>query len=155
MRRHPKRLVLSDSIAYPNVYHLSGIILNDEDTMQFSYTEALAYTLQHHAPTYAFLPTLKKGKVVGGRLYVLVYEPDHEEYPESYCLWTSSGQFSSDTGEVGSYMPDEIPVAATQARYEPAAAAFNTSYFDYELQIALQVLRGVSLQQALQDDEEW
>ncbi len=121
--------------------------------MQLSYPDAVNYVLIHHAAVYTFIPIMKGSTTIGGSIYILHYEDDPEDFPDHYGITYAGGLFHSSSAEEGSLSPEEVPQEARNAHYTPVAPHFQLHHTDYELQIILKILQGVSVQEALEDHQ--
>lgn len=122
-------------------------------TTTFNYADAVGYVCREKAAAYAFVPETRSTVVVGGDVYVIAYNENHnddpDEYPE-YNVYFTSGLFHSTSGEEETYLPEDVPGAAQELTYTPTS--FDISYIDYELQIVLKILEGKTLQEALDEE---
>lgn len=115
-----------------------------------TYDEAVAYVLREQGAAYTFIPDLRAGKTVGGKIYALAYNEEHESEPDEYPefnVFYSGGLFRSSSGEGEVYLPEEVPQEAKIVNYlptSPEAAYENEMMLDYYLRR----LQGMSDEQA-------
>lgn len=119
----------------------------------FNYIDAVNYVCREKSAAYAFIPTGRGTAIVGGAIYIIAYNEFHNidpnEYPK-YNVYYMGGLFHSSSGEEETYLPEDVPEAAQQVTYKPTK--FDTGYIDYEIQIALKLLEGKTLEEALSEE---
>lgn len=116
------------------------------------FDEAVRLATEERGAAYAFVPTQRGGKTVGGSIYVVAYFDLHEDDPEEpeWVVYYSGGLFRSSSGEEETYLPEEVPEEAKALQYT-LVRDFNPGWMDYELQIALKLLQGDTLADARAD----
>ena len=117
---------------------------------EMTYEEAVAFVMHEKGAAYTFIPEMRGAKVVGGGVYLIVYDENYEAAPEEYFefnVYYSGGLFQSSSGEEETYAPDDVPEDARSARYiatDPGAV----DALDSVLEMLLLCLEGFSFEEA-------
>ena len=115
-----------------------------------TYEEATAYVVREKDAAYAFLPTIRSGKIAGGQAYLIVYDENYETDPDEwyeYNIHYNGGLFRSSSGEGDIFGPDDVPEEARTMIYLPADSDAVDSA-DAMLELFLLRLKGFSLEEA-------
>lgn len=102
--------------------------------MRFTFDQAVDYVKRANGEAFAFIPEKRLNKVIGGRIYLIVFHDDADEVSVHY----SGGLFQSSTGEEEIYDLDEVPEEARRASYQ--AVQDGLGVFDLQTHVALDEL---------------
>jgi hypothetical protein len=104
--------------------------------VKLTFAQAVNHVVQTKQNAFAFVPELRRGKQIGGKIYVLEYDDDSDGDPQqAYLLHFSNAPFGSTEAEAEVYLPDDVPEEARSLRFQPTTTAAGV--MDLQTQLAL------------------
>ena len=116
-----------------------------------TFDQAVAHVRAAAAPNvaaYAFIPTVRRGATAGGAVYAVTFDAEAGEGEDPVLVDYVAGSFGGLGGEADVYDVDDAPDEAFDAEYE-ASTSYDPRLLDYDVEVALAVLRGATLDEAL------
>jgi hypothetical protein len=97
---------------------------------------------------YAFVPLVRRGETAGGTLYVVNFDTEAGDDEEPILVDFLTGTFASGDGAADVFTADDVPEEALDLDYEPSTT-YDVRLTEYTVEVALAVLRGATLDDAL------
>ena len=116
-----------------------------------TFEQAIAHVRTAAAPTvaaYAFIPTIRRGATAGGAIYAVTFDVEAPAGDDPVLVDYVAGSFGGGGGEADVFDVDDVPDEALDVEYE-ASTSYDPRLLEYDVEVALAVLRGATLDAAL------